>query len=142
MLFHLQKRKKSVKKKGRATSRANIQTSNILVFVRESDLLCYSCICWVHHHTCCDVWIWWVLRTLNLEYRFHDIKLSINAYKFLKLWVWFDSTHLFEYSLFFSVLYSIQLTFSLKIIVGLVERALNNRKSINECQLKKVIIRI
>ena len=29
--------------------------------------------------------------------RFQDIKISMNARKYQKLWVWLDSTHLFEY---------------------------------------------
>ena len=35
------------------------------------------------------------------------IKLSMNAYKYQKLWVWFESTHRFKYLLLISVTYFI-----------------------------------
>ena len=37
--------------------------------------------------------------------RFHDMKISMNEYKYQKLWVWYDSTHPFEYSLLISGIY-------------------------------------
>ena len=44
-----------------------------------------------------------MISTSNFEYEsmFDGIKISMNAY-YQKLWVWFDSTHLFEYSLLIS----------------------------------------
>ena len=44
------------------------------------------------------------MNTSSFEYEYYeyDIKISMDAYVYQKLWVWLKSTHRFEYSLLIS----------------------------------------
>ena len=101
--------KKKRKKKTKTASKAIIQLLllSIVVFVCESNLFCDSC---KFHGELKSTTSWVLLSTStmstsNLEYEYceYDIKISRNAYKYQKLWVWLEFTHRFVYSLLISV---------------------------------------
>ena len=84
---------------------------SILVFARVSYLFWASCILLSYGESKSTTSY---LRVVKYEYDnghfkiwiwvggFHHIKISMNAYKYRNLLVWFDATHRFEYSLTFS----------------------------------------
>ena len=71
---------------------------SILVFVGDSYLI--SELSYKDSKSITSNSILWVLQTLNIIKKFHDIKISMNASRKQKLW--FDSIHLFKYSLLIS----------------------------------------